>query len=279
MSELVQMRQRIKAIETIKKITHAMRLIAMSSHAQLKHKKNALSAYTDEVSAAFERVRHAWPQWKNPVFYPPHSATQELIILIGSQKGLCGSFNAALFQFFNARAKNANARIIGVGKRAVDFLQEQHSHELIGSYEMFSARNYDDIARELTDRILYASPHFKSVIVFGNTPRTFFLQEPHAHTIIPFKHLSHKTTESSFDYNWKQEPSQLINALAQQYLEAKIRNLLFQSLLAEQSARFISMDSATRNANTLLDTSRLYYNKLRQAKITKEITELSGSFS
>jgi F-type H+-transporting ATPase subunit gamma len=67
--------------------------------------------------------------------------------------------------------------------------------------------------------------------------------------------------------------------LAQQYLEAELQSLLYESLLAEHAARFISMDNATRNAEKLLEETKSDYNKLRQAKITKELTELTSSFS
>lgn len=75
----------------------------------------------------------------------------------------------------------------------------------------------------------------------------------------------------------EQPAEQLARDLAQLYVEAQLHQALFQSLLAEQAARFISMDNATRNAEGLLDLSKLQYNKLRQAKITREITELVSS--
>jgi F-type H+-transporting ATPase subunit gamma len=79
-------------------------------------------------------------------------------------------------------------------------------------------------------------------------------------------------------YTWEQNPSDILDDLALQYLTATMYRLLFQSLLAEQAARFISMDNATRNAKQLLEDTQLQYNKLRQAKITRELTELSASF-
>jgi F-type H+-transporting ATPase subunit gamma len=81
------------------------------------------------------------------------------------------------------------------------------------------------------------------------------------------------------DYMWKQPPQSIIKDLAYLYLTAKLHTILFQSLLAEQAARFLSMDNSTRNAEGLLELSKIQYNKLRQAKITKEINELVSSMS
>ena len=80
------------------------------------------------------------------------------------------------------------------------------------------------------------------------------------------------------DFIWEDSPLHILDALAHQQLNATLYALLVQSLLAEQAARFISMDNATRNAKYLKESMMLQYNKLRQAKITKELTELSTSF-
>jgi F-type H+-transporting ATPase subunit gamma len=79
------------------------------------------------------------------------------------------------------------------------------------------------------------------------------------------------------EYLWDQAPTDILNQLSQQVLVAQIQYILFESLIAEQAARFISMDNSTKNANDLLETTKLQYNKLRQAKITRELIELSSS--
>ena len=80
------------------------------------------------------------------------------------------------------------------------------------------------------------------------------------------------------DYIWEQNPEELLTMITQQCVQATVHTLLFHSLLSEQAARFLSMDSSTRSAEGLLEQNKLQYNKLRQAKITKELTELTGGF-
>ena len=92
MAQLIQMRQRIKAIQTIKKITHAMRLISMSTHSRLRTKAPQIEQYQQEVATMFKKVQYAAPEWKNE-FIHPETKNRPLIILAGSQKGLCGNFN------------------------------------------------------------------------------------------------------------------------------------------------------------------------------------------
>ena len=101
MAQLIQMRQRIKAIQTIKKITHAMRLISMSMHSRLRNRAPILKTYQDEVSAMFGKVRFAAPEWKSALMHPQGDPeSNPLVILIASQKGLCGNFNSSLFKAF-----------------------------------------------------------------------------------------------------------------------------------------------------------------------------------
>src|SRR3990167_7397613 len=102
MSLLIRLRHRLKTIETIKKVTHAMRLIAMSNHSSLKHKEQALEIYQKTISSLLLRIQTVAPEKSNFFVNVDQSqATKNLIILAGSQKGLCGNFNAALFQFFD----------------------------------------------------------------------------------------------------------------------------------------------------------------------------------
>ena len=92
--------------------------------------------------------------------------------------------------------------------------------------------------------------------------------------LLPIEQENTAEPLSKDDYLWEQSPNDLLDQLAYQTLEVQLHYLLFESLLAEHAARFISMDNATRNAQSLLEETQLQYNKLRQAKITKELTEL-----
>ena len=282
MSKLIQLRHRIKAIETIKKITHAMRLISMSTHSQLKHQQISIKKYTNTLEKMCTDLQILTPQWHNPLIHPvSETPSNTLIILIGSQKGLCGSFNINLYKLFNnqmeQRTDNIRATFIAVGQKSSEFLKKQPLGLIKQSYEKFSAQNIAAIAQAITNTIVSAQPHYDEVLIFSNSFKSFFNQKPLCTTLIPTAPISNPSTLTD-DYMWQQDPSEILDTIVPQYLESKIYHLLFESLLSEHAARFISMDSSTRNANNLLDAARLQYNKLRQAKITKELTELIGSF-
>ncbi len=285
MAKLIQLRQRIKAIETIKKITHAMRLISMSTHSHLKSLQDPLTAYTHALNRIFGELLVASPRWYNPIIHAnEHTNNKTLLIIIGSQKGLCGSFNTYLFKAISnhldkVKYPSHELDIIAVGQKAIDFVRNVGTYPLKYSYDKSNAHRIESISQEIAHMLVYAPAPYRSVLIASNLFKSFFTQKPHITQLIPFEQRDIKESELHDDYIWDQSSNELLDALIPQYLTSQIHYFLFQSLLAEHAARFISMDTATRNANSLLEATRLEYNKLRQAKITKELTELVGSFS
>lgn len=283
MSQLIQMRQRIKAIETIKKITYAMRLISMSAHSRLKRKQDTIIRYINTIEQLFGKIYPTNASWQSPIINPTKTAlNKKLIILVGSQKGLCGNFNSNLLYFFESQSEHHESfDMIIIGKKIIESVKKVSHAHVIATHETFNAHTLFTIAQAITDTIINASPVYESVILISNQLRGFFVQKPHETILVPFTPSSSATQVaplSTDDFVWEHEPTELLNHIANQYLEAQIQYLLFQSLYAEQAARFVSMDNATRNAENLLESTTLTYNKLRQAKITKELTELTSSF-
>ncbi len=284
MSELIHLRQRMKAIETIKKITHAMRLIAMSSHAQLKHQEIPLRSYVDSTLDLFTKAQAGNATWRHPLLNPNQNDTEHakhLVILVGSQKGLCGNFNTTVLHHYDATMATIaqdGIDLIAVGKKAVDHTKRDQRVTVISSYEKFSIQNLFIITQEIIDHIIHSGIIYKTISVISNIPISFFYQKPTTTLLVPTNTMSFSDAQAPHEgYYWEQEPAEVLNNLVVIYLEAGIEQLLFQSLLAEHAARFVSMDSSTRNAKNLLDATKLQYNKMRQAKITKELTELAGS--
>lgn len=279
MSRLIQMRQRIKAIETTKKITHAMRLISMSAHTRLRTKNDALRLYKTATNDLFNRVLISAPNWQHPLIQPKETPNRRLLILISSQKGLCGNFNSMLFKFFELRTAAEGLHdtdIITVGKKAYDYIKKNSDLTILTHYD-FNSSSLLTIAHKLAQTVLNECKNYNAISIFGNEILSFFSQRPIEQQLMPLTFGKKATKENVPDYSWEQPQHTILNFLLEQCLETNIQHRLFESLLAEQAARFVSMDNATRNANNLLESSKLLYNKLRQAKITKELTELTGS--
>jgi F-type H+-transporting ATPase subunit gamma len=284
MSHLIQLRQRIKTIETTQKVTHAMRLISMSTHSQLKNKEVSLRAYQKAVSHLFGHLQALTltsPKTTLDSLKPLEN--RRLLILVGSQKGFCGTFNSDLFSFFENHLEKESwqsSDLIAVGKNAVDFIATQSQQlNLLKTFPILNTTTHLSIVRAIAE-IIDNRP-YTSVIIVSNILKGFFVQRPHSTILMPidYEHIINSTTqhEQADDFIWEESLPSLHTAALKQYIEVQLNFQLFQSLLAEHAARFISMDNATRNAKNLLEKAQLDYNKLRQTKITRELTELAGS--
>lgn len=284
MSHLIQLRQRIKTIETTQKVTHAMRLISMSTHSQLKNKEVSLRAYQKAVSHLFGHLQALTltsPEIHKDLLKPLEK--KRLLILVGSQKGFCGTFNSDLFTFFENTIEKESwkeSELVAVGKNAVDFITSHPQPlTLIKTFPIINTTTHASIVRGIADII--DKQAYTSVIIVSNILKGFFIQRPHMTTLMPinYENILESTIqrEQADDFIWEESLPSLHTAALKQYIEVQLNFQIFQSLLAEHAARFISMDNATRNAKNLLEKAPLDYNKLRQTKITRELTELAGS--
>lgn len=278
MSQLMQMRQRIQAVQSIKKITHAMRLISMSTHARMKTQEEPLRLYQESIKKLIAKTTFINQGSPNSLLQPDAAAaSRTLIILVGSQKGLCGSFNSMLTQRFTNFIRHLEQfSLITVGKQATKASIAHHT-KLIGSYDTFGTHNLLMIAQELLARITLTDEPYGNIYIIHQHAATFFLQKPKINRLVP-AHVDTGLPTVAAEIIIEQPAAEISDKLAELYLLSHIQHALFESLLAEHAARFISMDHATRNAETLLEEMQLNYNKLRQANITKELTELSAFF-
>ncbi|MFA5998562.1 MAG: FoF1 ATP synthase subunit gamma [Candidatus Babeliales bacterium] len=278
MSQLIQLKQRIQAIASIKKITQTMRLISMSSHSKLKKQSEALQRFRGEVKPLLcalttknqNASNHIEPQNKN------------LYIIFAAEKGLCGTFNSAMFAYFNHHLTPEtlqNSHIICVGKKAIDYLQSRNI-EPLAKFDKVLPNKLEQIAQNLYEQVIKIHENYESVICLSSHPKTFFVQEAQTTTIIPVQQdpCDLENVVSLDDYEWVQDQKSVQASMFQVLLKTNILLILTNSMLSEQSARFLSMDSATRSAEDLLKSMKLAFNKLRQAKITRELIELISGF-
>ena len=271
MEQLIVLKQRIKTVETIRKVTHAMRLVSMSTHSRLLEKKTHLESYKDACNKVIDA---ADSQIAPPV---PSVLSHELFILISSHKGLCGTFNSSLAKFFERQVPHLppHAHYIGIGTFAIDYLEKRKVDQQ-ASYPISSASDFVTIPAALADLIIASPITYSKITVYSTKEKTFFVQVPQEAVIYP--HTSSEVRpQETVRYSYEQAPNLLTQAIERLLLTVSLQELLYQSLLAEQAARFISMDSSTRNADSLITTMKLGYNKVRQATITRELTELSAT--
>ncbi|MFA5074561.1 MAG: FoF1 ATP synthase subunit gamma [Candidatus Babeliales bacterium] len=280
MSRLAPIKQKIQSIKTTKKITHAVRLASRSFYARLEKQQITLQHYKQSTNNLFIQLISNSPDWKHNILFPQDVLdASPLIIICSSTKGLCGSFNSNLFRYFSKvflKEEHQTPKFVTIGQRATKFVKENKLGEIIDNYQELKVSNFVTITNKLHNKIVESEIPFSSVSFYSNFLKNFFVQIPHKTFIIPLViDKESKNQKQDIDFIWEQDREQILNQVATLYIKSKILDILFQSLLAENAARFVAMDSATTNAENMLEKLTLQYNKARQAMITQEVSELS----
>lgn len=292
MSKKVYIRQKIKSIQTTKKITHALRLVSMSLYSKLENQSKFFKIYADGLSETFESLLKYKPDWKSPalqMWQKPDAC--QIWIIVGTTKGLCGSLNSNLFRYLSneiATQNGCDIKFMTIGQRAYNFVHDTLNGEILYSYNDFNSNNYNLITSDLLTKMNDLKVCFSSVTVYFNEPRSFFIQKPSKFKLLPISeeifHRSRKACNEGKHANvrdmiWEQDSSVILEFVLIRFIKSQISYALLQSLISEYSARFIAMDSSTNNAEKFLEKLVLQYNKIRQGSITREISELSASFA
>ncbi len=273
MEQLAQMKQRIKAVETIKKVTHAMRLISMSAHTRLQDKRSFLTTYKTTFESLWASVSPGLPKTKDPRRVDSH----HLIILVGSQKGLIGTFNTNLFKHLEKDHPSFKKHyFIGIGKHAVKYLTHKDAITL-ATYDNLTANTFVSISQGVTDLLMNSPIQYASTTIYSNLGKSFFVQQPTVTNLLPLVEPELSPDTPKTEYTFEQSPELLRDTLKSLLISVTLQQALYDSILAEQAARFVSMDASTRNADNLLTSMKLDYNKVRQASITRELMELTAT--
>ena len=281
MPQLIQIRQRIKAVSTIKKITSAMRLISRSFHARMYREQVHYKEYQTALNKLMVNVLSRIPnEAKLHFFRTVPTIEKQLFIIIGSQKGLCGSFNNPLTYWIDNHKElltKKSSHVVSISKRVTEYLHKIGIRNLITLPEL-KLTSIESLTQKLLTFVDSDEP-YSQVTILSSSPRSLFSQEFKECKLFPLALPSTFTVEQAgYDYSWNHDPEAILKVLIKIHLTEQLRSSLFMSLLAEHNARFAAMDNATGNAENFLNTMKIQFNKMRQAKITKELTELAGAF-
>lgn len=312
MSQLIQLRQRIASIKKTCKITRAMRVMAMSLYLKFEKQRASAARYRYYYEQMLKSLcSHGYDGKQSLFFSEDILDTHQLIVIIATTKGLCGSFNTNLKRYFIKNfflASHQKASFIVVGERAKEFLEAHGPYSIVEEYDEISSNNVLTIAEGIIDHITKQTPYYSSVTFYSNYFRNFFIQIPQKTRLIPFsakilglsaepqkegavapekienkglQDISLGPEEIVYEEEplWEQDKADTMIYLGMHFIRSKILNILYDSLLAEQASRFLAMDQSTNNAEKYLEKLTLHYNKSRQGLITQEVSELSAGTS
>lgn len=278
MASIRILRRRIKSAKNIAQITKAMELVAASKMKKAQAAALSGKLYAQKIYEMVIRSSNGVDMAIHPYLTKPHVLTgRRLVILISTNKGLCGGLNSNLFRFYIRTFPTLTAiDTITIGKKGAETVVRLNGKLLAD----FSAPPFIGGVPALTELFTkeYLLGHYDGVDIVSNEFKSALQQHPRIKTLLPLTISSIDTGEAQSSKAQESliEPSkkELFDALLPHYIENQLRDAILQAEASEHSARMVAMRNATDNALSLIDELTLIYNKERQAKITFEIADL-----
>ncbi len=280
MAAAKEIRTQIKSIMNTQKITKAMEMVAASKMRKAQDRMRASRPYADKMKNVVAHMGKAHPEYKHP-YLIEREARHVGLIVISTDRGLCGGLNTNLFKQAVSSMKawkgqNIDIDVSVIGTKAMSFFKRlggnvvsENAHlgdspnieELIGSVKVM----LDAFDEGKIDRLYLANN------VFVNT----MTQQPTVEQLLPVvgddsdEHIGHH-----WDYIYEPGAKEVMDALLMRYIESLVYQGLVENIACEMAARMVAMKAATDNAGDLIGELQLVYNKARQAAITQELSEI-----
>ena len=277
-----EIRNKIKSVQSTRKITKAMEMVAASKMRKAQERMRMARPYGEKIRNVAAHISHANPEYRHPFLVDRDSVKRVGIIVITTDKGLCGALNTNLLRLVLAQYKEWQAQgeeieVCAIGNKGFGFMQrlgaKLSSHivqlgdrpqmdKLIGAVKVM----LDGYTSDRFDRLMLGYTRFV------NTMK----QEPVIEQLLPLSGERLGAPETVWDYIYEPEARAVLDQVMTRYIEALIYQAVSENMASEQSARMVAMKAASDNAATLIDELTLIYNKNRQAGITKELSEIVG---
>lgn len=279
-----EIRNKIKSVQNTRKITKAMEMVSASKMRKAQERMKAARPYGEKVRRIAANLSRANSEYKHPFLAKTTQAKRAGLIVVTTDKGLCGGLNTNVLRLSLNRMRElegagvSDIRVTAIGNKGLGFMQRlganviskvtglgdtPHLEKMIGPVKLmldaFQAGELDVVY------IVYTR--------FINTMK----QEPVIEQLLPL--TSDKLQDEkqhSWDYLYEPDSKVVVDELLVRYVEALVYQAVAENMASEQSARMVAMKAASDNAGTVIDELQLVYNKTRQAAITKEIAEICG---
>jgi F-type H+-transporting ATPase subunit gamma len=278
-----EIRSKIASVQNMQKITSAMEKVAASKIRKAQQQMQASRPYAQRIRRVIGHLAQANPDYKHP-FLLEREVRRVGLIVISTDRGLCGGLNANLFkrvigEIADWRQQDVEVDLALVGAKAVQFFRRMGgsvvgtaSHlgdrptinDLIGSIKIM----LDAYTEGTIDRLFLASNEFVSAMS----------QQPEMATLLPVSgiDLGDESLQDHWDYIYEPDAGELLDDVLMRYIESQVYRGAVENFACEMAAKMVAMKSATDNAGEIIDGLQLEYNKARQAAITQEISEIVG---
>jgi F-type H+-transporting ATPase subunit gamma len=294
MAGMKEIRGKIKSVQNTRKITKAMEMVAASKMRRAQERMRAARPYADKIRDVAAHMSAATPEYRHPFMVENKGAKAAGIILVTTDKGLCGGMNtnilrAALLKFKELEQKGQTIEASAIGSKGLGFLNRLKAKTVSQVTHLGDTPHLEKLIGAIKVQLdLYSEGKISAVYLaftrFVNTMK----QEAVIEQLLPLsasdfarqdgldKNSELVTPKTSWDYIYEPDAQTVVDELLVRYVEALVYQAVAENMASEQSARMVAMKAASDNAKTVIGELQLVYNKSRQAAITKELSEIVG---
>ena len=274
---LTNTKRRIQSISSTKKITKAMELVATVKLKKWKDNMENIVSYLEVMQEIISSCVSGSDLSDNLELKSFKEATSNLYVVVTSSLGLCGGYNYNLFKFLNGKI-NKNDKVIVVGTKG--FVRYSHEEvdlnsEFVGLLDKVDYQKVKDLVNILKEE--YSTGKYKKVLLISTVYKNSLNFIPTEFQLLPLENLDESENKTETLYEPSKE--EVLSLVIPKYINTYLYGRLIEASVCEQAARRNAMDSATDNAEELLEKLKLEYNKARQGAITQEITEVVAGAS
>ncbi len=278
-----EIRSKIASIKNTQKITRAMEMVAASKMRKTQDRMRASKPYAHKIYNVVRHIARANCEYNHP-FMEVRGQKRIGVIVVSSDRGLCGGLNANLFREAMAFTKPLHQTGVAfdyavIGRKAQGFFRRVGGRVIASCDQLGDIPGVNDLlglVKVMTDA--FEQGEIDALYVVHNTFVNTMTQKPTVTQLLPLPKSDDdgKTLGHHWDYIYEPDAKELLDALLQRYLELQVYQAVVENIACEQAAKMIAMKSATDNASGLIKEFQLAYNKARQAAITQELAEIVG---
>jgi F-type H+-transporting ATPase subunit gamma len=277
-----EIRMKIRSVQNTRKITKAMEMVAASKMRKAQERMRHARPYGEKIRNVAAHISHANPEYRHPFLVDRDSVKRVGIIVVTTDKGLCGALNTNLLrmvlsQYKGWQAEGEEVDVCALGSRGLGFMQRLGANVLSQAVQLGDQPHMERLigaVKVMLDG--YVGDRFDRLMIGYNRFFNTMKQEPAIEQLLPLSGERLGAPGTVWDYIYEPEARAVLDQVMTRYIEALIYQAVAENMASEQSARMVAMKAASDNAGNLIDELTLIYNKNRQAAITKEISEIVG---
>ncbi len=277
-----EIRMKIRSVQNTRKITKAMEMVAASKMRKAQERMRAARPYGEKIRTVAAHISHANSEYRHSFLVERDTVKRVGIIVITTDKGLCGAMNTnvlrlVLQHYKQWQAEGEEIEVCALGGKGVAFMQRLGANLVSQAVQLGDRPQLEKLIGAIKVMLEgYNTDRFDRLMVFYTRFINTMKQEPVMEQLLPIKGERLGAPEGGWDYIYEPEAQVVLDQVLTRYIEALIYQAVAENMSSEQSARMVAMKAASDNARSVIDELTLIYNKTRQAAITKELSEIVG---